>query len=107
MRIAFETRSIRQICEQEETAIECYGADIARRLTNRLADLSAARAVHQLVAGRPRPLDGTDEYALDLGKNCRLVFAANHVNNPLLGSSAIDWLRVRQIKILRIEGGHA
>lgn len=107
LRIAFDTQSIRQICEQEETAVNLLGADLARKLTNRLADLSAARTVRELIAGRPRPLDGTDEYAVDIGDNYRLIFAANHVKNPAFSSCAIDWSKVRQIKILRIEGVHA
>lgn len=107
MRIAFDTQSLRQLCEQEENANDALGAEEARKLMNRLADLSAAHTVHELVAGRPHPVDGADEYAVNLGDTSRIIFCANHVTNPVLGNGAIDWSRVRRIRVLRIEGRHA
>lgn len=81
---------------------------MAEQLEGRLADLRAARYVKDLVAGRPKEVQGVHntEIAVDLGDGSRIVFCANHNAIPLLESGSVDWSRISRIKILRIESEH-
>lgn len=105
MQIAFGSRELRTLCEDEARASEELGEVRARALKNRLADLRAAVVAPELPAGRPRRLDGADSnlIALDLADGWRLVFAANHKRNPITESGSVDWEKVSRVKILRIE----
>ena len=64
------------------------GQKVAEKLKRRLADLRAAPAVKELVAGRPDELDGaqTGDFAVNLCKNARILFRANHNVVPRLHS---------------------
>lgn len=108
MEIAFADKSLRQLCENEAIAKRKLGIKVAEKLKRRIADLRAATCIKDIVVGRPRECEGTNqtEIALDLCDDYRLVLCANHNSVPLLDSGAIDWAMVSRIKILRIEGSH-
>lgn len=105
MELAFDSKSLRTICENEAHAKRELGAKIAENLKHRLADLRAATSVKDLVVGWPRELDGVDRQhvALELCDGHRIVFSANHANNPMTAADDVDWPKVSRIKILRIE----
>lgn len=109
LELAFDTRRLRTICENEATANEELGVEVASTLRHRLADLCAVRTLKDLIVGRPRVLDDMDGQVMviDLYDGYQLVFCANHVNNPRTGSGKVDWVRVSRIKILRIERNYA
>jgi proteic killer suppression protein len=77
---------------------------MAEKLKHRLADLEAATCVTDLVAGRPRQLEGgqNGQFAVDLGQDSSIVFCANHNAIPLFKSGAVNWSKVSRVKILRI-----
>lgn len=108
LEIAFAEKSLRQLCENETKAQQVLGAAMAEKLKRRLADLRAATCITDLVAGRPRELDGPcpRPFAVDLRDGARIVFSANHNVNPLLKSGCVDWPKVSRVKILRIEVDH-
>ncbi len=58
MEICFCDRKLQKLCEQEAVAKRELGANCARKLKTRLADLGAVSSVIELVAGRPHPLKG-------------------------------------------------
>ena len=101
LEIAFLTKRIRQICEDNEDAVAEYGDDIADALKARLSDLRAAEFVHDLVVGYPRAAGGM--FIIDLIGRFKLLLEANHVSNPILDSGDVDWRKVRRIKVLGIE----
>ena len=105
LEIAFETKSLRTICESEAHAEDELGPSVAALLKRRLADLRAATSTEDLVAGRPRILDeSSHQYkAVDVGAGYRMVFCANHPRNPVNESGGIGWPRGSRIKIVRIE----
>lgn len=109
MELAFDSRQLRTICESEAHARGELGAAVAEMLKHRLADLRAATSVRDLVAGRPRLLEGTSDLcmALDLCAGYRVVFCANHPQNPVMATGGLDWLRVSRVKIMRIEKDNA
>lgn len=108
MELAFANKPLRQTCESESIARRDLGVRIAEKLKRRLADLRAAKSVTDLVAGRPRELEGSDgeHYAVELRDGSRIVFCANHVTIPVLESGSVDWSKVNRVKILRIESNH-
>ena len=105
MELAFESESLRTLCESETDAKRELGPAVAEILRHRLADLRAAASVNDLLAGRPRFTDDADqEYIIvDLYDGYRLVLAANHPKNPLTETGRLDWTRVSRIKVLWIE----
>ena len=108
LELAFHTKALRTICENEERARAILGPSAAEILKHRLADLRAATSVKDLLAGQPRLLDGTDnqQMVLDLCEGRQLVFCANHLNNPADKDGKLDWPSISRIKILRIGGDH-
>lgn len=105
LELAFANKSLRQLCESEAKATRDLGGRVAQKLRRRLADLCAATSVKDLVAGRPRELEGVPHrnLAVDLCEGSRIVFCANHNTIPGLPSGKVDWSRVSRVKILRIE----
>jgi proteic killer suppression protein len=106
--LAFETLALRTLCECQSKAECALGIKPAARLRERLADIRAAEAVTDLVAGRPREIEGGRHrhYAVDLANGYRLVFCANHVRIPVIEMDRVDWSRVTRVKLLKIEVGH-
>ena len=109
LELAFASKSLRQLCENEAKATQDLGGRVAQKLRRRLADLRAATSVNDLVAGRPRELEGVPHRNLgvNLSEGSRIVFCANHNTIPVLPSGEVDWSRVSRVKILRIERANA
>lgn len=105
MELAFVSKSLRAICENEIQAEHKYGPAVAEILKHRLADLCAATSIDDIVVGRPRVLDGAEKHMIiDLCDGYKIVFCANHPNNPAQTTDQSYWSNVCRIKILRIEG---
>jgi hypothetical protein len=73
-----------------------------------VADLRAATSIQDIVAGRPRELQGArqNHIALDLCDGYRLVFCANHNKIPVCESGGVNWSKVNRVKIVEIEVEH-
>lgn len=107
MHIAFDSKSLRTICEREAEAARALGTRVAEYLRHRLADLRAATSPQDLLTGRPRISDDQQHMILDLCDGYRIDFTANHTTNPKRQDGELDWAKVTRIKILRIESDHA
>ena len=105
LQIAFETRSLRTVCEDESQARREYEPCVVDALQRRLADLRAASTVEDVLVGHPRAVDGVGEDCMqvDLEGSWRIVFAANHPKNPRTASGVCDWAKITRVRILRIE----
>jgi len=102
LEISFETRQLREICENEAEGNRQLGDAVAKALRNRLADCEAASSVSELLAGRPREVgDGT--MSIELEGSYSLAFTTNHPSIPMTTSGEVDWARVHSIRVLRIE----
>jgi plasmid maintenance system killer protein len=108
LQLAFESKQLRTICEDEVQAKAELGETVAKTLKHRLADLRAATSIKDLLAGSPRllPQSQARNMVVDLCEGWCLVLVANHVSNPTMLENNLDWSRVTRIKILRIEEGH-
>ena len=104
MELAFSTKALRAVCENEERAVRELGAESANALKRRLGDLRAADNVTDLIAGNPRPASSSNEHLmLDLEEGSAIILSVNHTTVPRLRSGAIDWSNVSRVKVLRIE----
>jgi toxin HigB-1 len=102
--LAFDSMSLRAVCEDAAQANTELGPAVAEALRHRLADLRAATSPADLIAGSPRVLHvGAYEYmSVNLTEGFRMVFAPNHVKNPRDAANGIDWTKVSRIKIIEI-----
>lgn len=108
MEIGFKNTRLKRICEDEQKMSQKLGAKSAKKLKSRLADLSAAGDVNDLIAGRPHPLKGDrlGQFALYLDGGDRLVFESADEPVPTTTDGAIDWKRVTKICIVYIGDYH-
>jgi proteic killer suppression protein len=95
-------------CLQQREARKAYGADNAKKLLSRLADLADAANVSELAVGNPHPLrhDRQGQFALSLCGGCRLVFAPADVPPPQREDGSIDWSAVTSVCIVFIGDYH-
>ncbi len=101
LEIAFADESIREFCTKRLAAEAEFGVTVAKHLRARVADLRAADNVAELVTGNARA-HGPDCYIIDIYKDWRLKFKANHSSNPRHANKQINWTRVTRIKIHHI-----
>jgi hypothetical protein len=104
--LAFASKSLREICEAEEQATRRFGKNVTESLKHRLADLEAAPAALDLIAGRPQLQNPSGHYSVGLADGFCLEFAANHVKNPVDKKGEVDWSKVTRIQIVRIGKCH-
>lgn len=104
MELAFATKALRDICENEVLAYQEFEADIAKALISRLADLRAVDTLDQLPVGNPQVvyLNDKEYLEIEITNGVTIVICANHNKNPMLPSNDIAWVEVRRIKIFRI-----
>jgi toxin HigB-1 len=105
VQLAFAKKALRELCENEARAQSELGARVTEKLKRRLADFRAAGSVKDLVAGRPRELEGgrPDHKAVDLCEGYRIIFCVNHNAIPVLECGAVNWSKVNRVKIVEIE----
>ena len=107
MEIAFNKKSLRKLCEDENLARWSLGAIVANKLKARLADLKAARCIDDVRAGTPRIIPGrrNSRVQINLTEGYRIRLVVNHNIFPTVsgGSGLVDWSNVSRIKIVAIE----
>ncbi|MDZ8262293.1 killer suppression protein HigA [Nostoc sp. ChiQUE01b] len=108
MEITFANSKLQKLCQQQDLAQKKLGANCARKLTARLADLAAVSCVKELFAGHPHPLKGdrTGEFAVNLEGGKRLVFKPDNDPIPLTEDGSIDWSQVTAVCIVFIGDYH-
>ena len=109
MKILYANKKLQSLCENRKQAEKKHGADCAKKLRTRLADLEAASRVTDLVAGNPHPLTGdrAGHFALNLAGGFRLVFSAANNPVPINQDGGIDWQSVTIVSIEFIGDYHA
>jgi hypothetical protein len=102
LEISFETRKLREVCENEAEGDRHLGSAVAKTLRSRLADCEAASSVADLIAGHPRDL-GDATMSVELEGGGSLIFAANHPEVPDTEGGQVNWAKVHSIRVLKIE----
>jgi hypothetical protein len=103
--LVFATVELRSICENRKRAITVMGAEAARELSQRLADLVALDTVAGLADLFPEDIidRSPTERALRLQTGHDLIFCAGHVQVPMNEDGGTDWTRVSRIRITALE----
>lgn len=104
MELAFRTRTLRSICQDEEVAAAALDPVVLDHLRNRLADLLAASSIEELIVGQPRVEDGDPpRLVVELGPSHQLICSPNHLKSSPTPGGDLDWRRVRRLQIIAIE----
>ena len=105
MELVFATVELRSTCENRRTATTVMGAQAARELSQRVADLIALNTVADLADLFAEDIldRSPTERALRLRAGHDLVFCAGHVQVPMTEGGGTDWTRVSRIRIIALE----
>ena len=108
MEISYASEQVKKLCEEPKRAVKALGADSARKLRTRLAELDAAASVLELPAGHPHPLkrDRAGQFAVSLAGGCRLIFEPANDPVPKRADASIDWALVTKVRILEAADYH-
>jgi toxin HigB-1 len=106
MELAFVEKKVRDLCARRAPLDRLLGPERAEVLRHRLADLRAARSIHDLLLEPPCPIDDSGRMALSVAEGLRIVFCPNHRQPAVDADGKIDWSRVSRLKIIDIEGAH-
>ena len=105
MIVAFETETLRLMCEDPTVAVQKLGAPTAQALRERLSDVRAASSPADLFVGSPR-FEGAKEEQLiiDLTPGIESVWEANHLRSRQTGDGLTDWTQVSRVRLISIGG---
>lgn len=103
LELAFETKALRDICENEAVAREKLGTKVADALRRRLSDFRSIDSFDELPLAKPKK--NSNNVVFDLPDDWQLVVASGHGATPKLPSGKTDWASVTRLKIFRIERG--
>jgi hypothetical protein len=101
LQLAFETKHLRTLCESSADAISELGQEVTYALMQRLADISSAVSIKDILLGHPQAFDNGD-LVIDLAAGYRLRCCAGHPSNPKTASDVIEWEKVSRIKVVGI-----
>lgn len=103
--LSFADKAVRRSCESQSHSERSFGANVASRLIQRLAELRAASTAADLPFGPvgERGEGKSTELLFRLGKKHWLVICANHVEPRMTKHGRVDWSRVTRIKVMGIE----
>ena len=108
MHLAFTTRRLRDLCEDDKAARRFYPPVLVEVLEARLADLRAADSILDLPVGAPTMESSSPAViVVSLVDGYQLVFEINDQSPPRTPAGEIDVARVRRLKLREIRGGGA
>ena len=101
--MSFETKALRDICEDESLASKALGPVAAEALKNRLSDIRAADTIHEILAGRPHAGGSMDRYRFELADGYHLTVLPNHAPPRNNAAGTTDWECVRRVRVISLE----
>ena len=103
MIIAFDTKKLREICEDDAVAVKELGSPAAEALRQRLADLRAAESISDLLVGNPRTSGAENvNLTIDLTATARTIWSQNHTTPLRTPLGDIDWKRTGRVRLVEI-----
>ena len=111
MLIYFKTRHLQKICSKENEAARKLGVKMARKLMQRLMELSAAPSlddISKLPPPRCHPLKGNrmGQFSVDLVHPFRLIFISANNPVPETEDGGLDLSKIDAIEITAIVDTH-
>ena len=104
LEISFNTEGLKDVCIDGALADQTLGPAAAEALRNRLADIRAADNVYDLLAGQPAAgmHDGAECFRVNLVADACLIFVPSHNKSRVDAQGAVDWARVRRVRIVAV-----
>ena len=110
MEIEFQSSHLRKLCNEAKAAVRELGSDNAGKLRRRLDDLRAASSLEVMrsLPGRCHELKGDrkGQLSIDLKHPMRLLFMPIGPEIKNKPDGGLDWLSVKNIRIIGIEDTH-
>ena len=111
MLIYFKSRKLQKICSKENEAIMKLGLKMARKLQQRMMELSAAPClddISKLPPPRCHPLKGdrTGQFSVDLDHPYRLIFIPTDNPVPEKKDGSLDLAKIDSVEIIDIVDTH-
>lgn len=111
MRVEFKTEQLRKVCESEKEMARKYGAEGAKKLRRRLAEIEAAPTLADLKRvpqARLHPLtkDRAGQWSVALDGGRRLCFDPRPVPVPTLKDGGVDLSGVTGAYLLEVVDYH-
>lgn len=110
MEIHFKTPRLAKDCNDDKRLSKKHGADQARKIRQRLDDLTAAVTLHEMrsLPGNCHELSGdrADQLAVNLKDGLRLVFVPADDPIPRREDSGLDWKLITAICVVEITDYH-
>ncbi|RMX08181.1 hypothetical protein D8I35_03450 [Corticibacter populi] len=105
MEITFDTKELRDLCADEETAAQKLGSVAAESLKHRISDIRAADSIDEVLAGKPRTgiHEGAECYFIDLPPPFRVAVVPAHGTPRMKPDGSADWSRIRRIKVVSLQ----
>lgn len=105
MVLSFDSEEIRDYCETRINAVNSFGENVAKKLRNRISELSDTSTFGELPPYFWVPVNN-QIYRVALTEGYYLYFSSGHARPPLNGNGEINWKTVSRIKLLDITNSH-
>jgi proteic killer suppression protein len=111
MEVRFEKRSMQKACSSEKETRRRWGAALAQKLRQRLAELQAADTlddIARLPPARCHELKGdrAGQLSVDLVHPQRLIFEPDDDPIPRKDDGGLDWTKVTKVVVLEVCDTH-
>src|SRR5262245_44752823 len=111
MEVQFSTRKMQRDCSAEREMIRRWGTALAKKLRQRLMELSAAQTLADMSRLPPArchelTLDRKGQLSVDVAHPYRLIFVPDHDPVPLKPDGGLDWAGVTKILIVEVVDTH-
>lgn len=111
MLIVFDTTKLEKECNNENLMIRRFGPKRTKLLKRRLTELAAANTledIRNLPQSRCHELKGNLKgyLSVDLDDPYRLIFEPANNPVPKKPDSGLDWKKITEIRIIRVEDTH-
>ncbi|MBN1339709.1 MAG: type II toxin-antitoxin system RelE/ParE family toxin [Bacteroidales bacterium] len=110
MQISFKDRRLEKQITQPNELQKKYGS-LAKKISQRMAELRASNDLSifgKITGARLHRLSGerTNEYAIHLSANFRLIFKPDYPDVPVREDGGHDLKEIKKIKVLQIQDYH-
>lgn len=111
MIIYFRTKKLQKICNRSKEATKQLGANMAKKLAQRLMELNAANSMNDISKVPParcHELFGNrkGQFSIDLEQPYRLLFIPANKPLPMLFDHGLNWSDITEIEIIEITDPH-
>jgi proteic killer suppression protein len=111
MDLYYKSRKLQKVCESQRESDRVWGAECAKIVRRRLAQLAAAESlavIETVPPARLHSLSGNrgGQFAVDARHPFRLVFEPWHDPVPALPDGGVDKAQITRIRILELEDYH-